>query len=506
MGESYQENVRKDIFARFFDLRRQITIVYVLVMAFTIGVAVVLFNVFIERFYLYEKEHALVNIYRDMNEEAAAGLLKSGRFSIDLENYSAINNASIIIITENYDTIQIYSNEPEERLLFELKDNMLGFSTYKELLYKTEDIVMVRKEDTRTGKEYLEMWGELSDSSLFLMRSAMDSIRKSADIAIRLLAGIGSFSIVLGATIIYLTTRRISSPIREITEISERVSNMDFTAKYEGRETNEIGKLGHSINKMSTNLEEAISELKEANLELQKDIGEKEKIDALRKEFVASVSHELKTPIAIIQGYAEGLKEDMDNLEDREYYCGVIIDEAQKMNNMVKRLLTLSQLEAGSSTITIDRFDICAMIDNVVVNSAVIAKKHNIELTIEKHAPIYVWADEFKIEEVFTNYFSNAVKYCGEEEPRCIDVSYEMLENKVRVNVFNTGAHITDEEMEHIWERFYKADKSHNRKMGGTGIGLSIVKAIMEAHKQDYGVENKDNGVNFYFTLDCSNK
>ena len=117
-----------------------------------------------------------------------------------------------------------------------------------------------------------------------------------------------------------------------------------------------------------------------------------------------------------------------------------------------------------------------------------------------------MWADEFRIEEVFTNYFSNAVKYCGEAEPRHIDVSYEMLENKVKVNVFNSGPPIADSEKELIWEKFYKTDKSGNRKMGGTGIGLSIVKAIMEAHKQNYGVENKEGGVNFYFTLDCSNK
>ena len=506
MSESFERENLSHKFKNFFNLRRQITVVYVLVMMFTIGVAVFLFNAFVERIYLYEKEHALIEIYRDMDGEARDGLLKSGRFSLDLENYSAINNASIIIITENYDTIQIYSNEPEERLLFELKDNILGLSTYKEVLYKTENIVMVRKEDMRTGKEYLEMWGQLSDSSLFLMRSAMDSIRKSADISMRLLASIGSFTIVLGATIIYLATRRISNPIRKITDISERVSNMDFTAKYEGHESNEIGKLGHSINKMSENLEEVISELKEANLELQNDISEKEKIDARRKEFVSSVSHELKTPIAIISGYAEGLKEDMENPEDRDYYCGVIIDEAQKMNNIVKRLLALSQLEEGGVSLSIDRFDICYIINNVLKNSEIIAKKHNISLNIEEHEPIYVWADEFRIEEVFTNYFSNAVKYCGEAEPRHIDVSYEMLENKVKVNVFNSGPPIADSEKELIWEKFYKTDKSGNRKMGGTGIGLSIVKAIMEAHKQNYGVENKEGGVNFYFTLDCSNK
>lgn len=171
--------------------------------------------------------------------------------------------------------------------------------------------------------------------------------------------------------------------------------------------------MGSNINQLSESLERTISELKTANNELQKDIEKKEQIDEMRKEFLANVSHELKTPIALIQGYAEGLREGIsDDAESRDFYCEVIMDEAGKMNAMVQKLLTLNQLEFGNDKVSMERFDIVAMIRNYLQSAEILARQDGIEVEMGQTEPIYVWGDEFKIEEVFMNYFTNAVHYC----------------------------------------------------------------------------------------------
>ena len=227
----------------------------------------------------------------------------------------------------------------------------------------------------------------------------------------------------------------------------------------------------------------------------------KESIDEMRKEFLANVSHELKTPIALIQGYAEGLQEEInDDPESRQFYCDVIVDEAAKMDNMVKKLLTLKQLEFGNDVVAMERFDLTALVKNYIQSAAILTKQHEITVRMEEYPPIYAWADEFKIEEVFMNFFSNAVNHC--EDDKIIEVKMEQKDGKVRVSVFNTGKPIPEDSIHHIWEKFYKVDKARTREYGGSGVGLSIVKAIMESMNQQFGVNNYNNGVEFWFELE----
>lgn len=221
----------------------------------------------------------------------------------------------------------------------------------------------------------------------------------------------------------------------------------------------------------------------------------------MRKEFLSNVSHELKTPIALIQGYAEGLKEGInDDPDSRNFYCEVIMDEAAKMNHMVKKLLTLNQLEFGNDVVSMERFDIVALLKNYIQSAGILTKQNGIEVRMKDYAPVYVWADEYKTEEVFMNYFSNAVNHCAGD--KIIDVKLENGDGRVRVSVFNTGEPIPADSIDHIWEKFYKVDKARTREYGGSGVGLSIVKAIMDSMNQKYGVENYTNGVLFWFELE----
>ena len=300
---------------------------------------------------------------------------------------------------------------------------------------------------------------------------------------------------------IMLVTKRITRPISELTDLSKKMSDLDFEAKYESKVGNEIDVLGDNFNRMSSQLETTISELKSANNELQRDIEDKIKIDKMRKEFLDNVSHELKTPIALIQGYAEGLKENIsDDPESREFYCDVIMDEASKMNKLVKNLLTLNQLESGKDAVVMERFDIVSLIRGVLQTMNIMIGQKEANVIFEAEKPVYVWADEFKIEEVVTNYVSNALNHLeGEKE---IEIKLQDEDNRVKISVFNTGTPIPEADVPNLWNKFYKVDKARTREYGGSGIGLSIVKAIMESMNQEYGVQNFDNGVEFWFTLD----
>ena len=254
---------------------------------------------------------------------------------------------------------------------------------------------------------------------------------------------------------------------------------------------------------MSDKLEQNISQLKTANLELKKDIDKKEKLEQMRSDFLSNVSHELKTPIALIQGYAEGLKEGIsDDPESMEFYCDVIIDESNKMNEMVKKLLTLNQIEFGDEETVLERFDIVELLNSVISANTLRASQKDISITFsapEKN--MYVWADEYKIEEVVTNYISNAINHCDFDMK--IVVRTQRIGDNIRVFVFNTGKHIPDEDIDNIWIKFYKVDKARTREYGGNGIGLSIVKAIMDSLGKECGVMNVDGGVEFWFDLDA---
>ena len=263
---------------------------------------------------------------------------------------------------------------------------------------------------------------------------------------------------------------------------------------------------------MSEELEHTISELKTANNELQEDIEQKKQIDEMRKEFLSNVSHELKTPIALIQGYAEGLDDGVcEDPENRRYYLNVIIDEAGKMNSLVKQLLTLSKLESGAPELSRENFDLTELVRGVLHATKMMAENQSASVRAsfvdavsgeqELRVPVLVNADEFKIEEVLTNYISNALHHVN--EGGSITVSVEPRGERIRLAVYNTGSSIPEEDLPHLWDKFYKVDKAHSRTYGGSGIGLSIVKAIMEAHGMPYGVENCPGGVRFFVELEA---
>ena len=457
---------------------------------------------FFELYYMQTRKQTLQDTYEIIDDWSRNGDINSEEFDDTLLRICSTYNIEFIIADAGANIIKTSISEYEE-FLSQLQNAVVA---RMEAATDTEGegaYIITNVLDEERAIEYLVMWGKLGDGNFFMLRTSLEGIRDNAHLANGFMFNVGTAIVVISSLVILLISKRISDPILELTKISERMAKLDFDAKYTKRGDNEIDVLGSNFNKMSETLEETIRQLKNANLELQKDVENKTRIDNLRKEFLANVSHELKTPIALIQGYAEGLKENVsDDPEQREFYLDVIMDETMKMNQMVKKLMTLNQLEFGEDKPEMEYFNVVSLLEYFIQSSEIITKQKGIEVIFEEPSPVYVWADEHMTEEVFRNYFNNAIQYADGDKQ--IRVSVTPLEDvgKVRIGVFNTGRRIDEDVKKRLWDKFYKADKARSREYGGSGIGLSIVKAMMEAMGQAFGVENKENGVEFWFELE----
>lgn len=246
-----------------------------------------------------------------------------------------------------------------------------------------------------------------------------------------------------------------------------------------------------------------IDTLNDRNEQLEQDIDYERKIDKMRREFVSSVSHELKTPIFLIQGHAEGLRDNVaDNENKRSFYCGVIMDEAEKMSILVRDLLDLSNIESGKFPINRIQFNVSVFISEIVSKYERILAEKGIEADIAIDGEYMAYADPVRIEQVMVNLMNNAIDHIDGSKKIRLTVRPEG--NKVRVSVYNSGRPIPEESLDKIWSSFYKVDKARRRDLGGTGLGLSIVRAIMEAHAGEYGVTNLKDGVLFWFQMDLN--
>lgn len=459
------------------------------------------------QFYLFSKTRSLKSVYSVVNN------YYNMNQNIDLESQletMAINNDFDILI-KNDQNVNIYtSNKDFFSTLGEMNEMTSRFNANSgEMIENGEKFNIKKIKDNKNGITYILLSATLDNGYLLYVRMPITSIQESVKISNNFLYLMAGFTILIAAVIVSYVSRRFGDPISELNDIAKKMSNLDFSQKYQITEVDdEINNLGKSINAMSDKLESTIKQLRRTNIELEKDIEEKSKIDEMRKSFISDVSHELKTPIALIQGYSEGLLENVNSDEEnRKFYAEVILDETNKMDRLVKQLLELMKLEYGKREFQDKTFNIVELEKEVVRKSQVMLEEKQAEIKLQTPEEINVYADDFYIEQVISNYITNAIKHVKEVEgEKYIQIKNEVNieKNKVRIKVFNTGNKIAEENIAKIWKRFYKIDESRNREDGGTGIGLSFVKAIMNNYGNTYGVINKENGVEFYLELDLN--
>ena len=462
-------------------------------------------NFLLENFYLYSKQKTLKSVYETINNYYL-NPLQDTNIETELEKISVKNNFDILIKDNN--GINVYTtNKSFTSVIGTINDIIDKFNEGKEL--ESNDKFSIRKQrDFKNGISYIMLSGKLDNGYFLYIRIPVSSIQDSVKISNNFLLLMAGFTILIASIMVSIVSKKFTEPIMELNNIAKRMSNLDFSKKYEVTNAkDEINELGKSINTMSDKLETTIQQLRNSNIELERDIEEKSKLDEMRTSFISDVSHELKTPIALIQGYSEGLLENVNTDEEsRKFYAEVILDESNKMDRLVKQLLELMKLEYGKREFNDNEFNIVEVEQEVIRKSKVMLEENNIQVEWQNTEEINVFADDFYIEQVITNYITNAIKNSKPttDGEKIIKIENEINneKNKVRVKVFNTGENIKEEDLNRIWNRFYKVDESRNREDGGSGIGLSFVKAIMNNYGNNYGVVNKEDGVEFYFELD----
>ena len=493
--------------SNFKSVRFKLFLTLCFVIAIIVLCLVAINSIVLESFYLYSKTQTVKGVYEKINNYYNL----NGDINIqdELQRIAFNNNFDIFIETDQ--NVIVFSTNRDFYTILEV---ITDAGRYKDgnqdsVIYQDEEIRVEKINDQNNNISYILLSGRLDNGYHLYISMPTVPIEESVEISNQALIVIGLIILLISAFIASYISKRFTNPIVELSDITNKMARLDFSQKYRIADTDdEINELGKNINTMSDKLEGTIKQLRENNSELEKDIEEKSKIDEMRKQFISDVSHELKTPIALIQGYAEGLLENVNtDDESRKFYAEVILDESNKMDTLVKQLLELMKLEYGKREFNNETFNIVELINEVIRKCKVMIEEKNITIDFEANKPVMVNADDFYIEQVVTNYFTNAIKHTIEvNKEKKIKITIEEKDNKIRVSVFNTGNPIPEEHLNKIWGRFYKEDTSRNRTDGGTGIGLALVKAIMNNYKNDYGVINKENGVEFYFELDKETK
>ncbi len=404
-----------------------------------------------ERFYIHSKTAQIIDTYNILSDASMDGTLYSEDYYVAFENLCSGRNVSILVISAD-GTVLLSSQSEASMIRNQLFNSLLGMKNNSKELASSEHYIVKRQVDAFSNQENIFLVGSLEDGNTILIRSAVDGIRDSVRVSNRFLLFVGLF----GVLIAFVVSEIVAGPI---------------------------------------------ADLEQKNASLQHDLVLREQSEKMRKEFLSNVSHELKTPIALIQGYAEGLNEGIsEDPESRSYYCEVILDEAHKMNQMVQQMLTLNQLEFGEEEFSMEHIDLISMIRSVNAVSKILLENEGITLNYVGPEELFVWADPFWVEQVYSNYLNNAIHHC--EGEKRIEVVVIEDATSAKIQVFNTGKPIPEESIGRIWEKFYKVDKARTREYGGSGIGLSVVKAIMDGFGKPYGVKNHENGVCFWFELD----
>ncbi len=431
-------------------------------------------TVYLEKFYITTKKDRLIQMAR---------VISDPNYIVDFRNLEIQNNAEITI----------KKNDQLQRYLYKKLLTEIEIEEIKENFQEEEPIFKIINYNDYRGKVLVLFIAYKEDRYLEIV-TPLSLIQEGLEMSMQYHLQIILLSFIIGSSMAFIFSKAMVAPILELKEITQKISNLDFSRKFEENREDEIGELGKTINIMGETLEKNIQEINQANLKLMEDIEKEKKLDKLRKEFVACVSHELKTPIAIIQGYAQGLKENIATEEDRDFYCEVIVEESYKMDSLVKELLLISQIESGYFKMKMEKVNIYDIIKDFIDKYS--TKNRKVEYIGEKD--INVLCDEKYIDRVLDNLIVNAIKYSTGDE--AVEVITEKKNEKCKIIVRNRSDHLKEKDLETIWTPFVRLDSAIGKD--GHGLGLAIVAGVLENHKCKYGVYLSEKSyVNFWFEL-----
>ncbi len=463
-------------------------------------------SLFFEKFYVSKKETGLksgierfkLSYDKTKDNEKVMELIK---------DFEESNNAKIAIL-DNYGNLKFIvksSNEKADnariRIINEVIRSWTMSSDIMESMKKQDKtITRITSKKSNEVRTIVTATSDNRKGDIIFAISSLQPVNEASLVIKEFYFYFYIVAVILIFILSFIYSNMISKPLLKLNETASKMAALDFSQKCHEKREDEIGNLSNTLNFLSENLDEALTSLKGANIKLEKDIEKERALEKMRKEFVAAVSHELKTPISLIEGYAEGIKDGIFEGDDMDYYVDVIIDESKRMGNLVYDMLDLSQLESGNFKLVKEEFCVDKLIECTVKRFFTLIEEKNIDFKMSLLEDIKIYADWRRMEQVLTNFITNAIRHTGKQGH--IKIAMEKLEdNKALIYVENSGKQIAEEEMNKIWDKFYKIDKSGNRKLGGTGVGLAIVKNILMLHGYECGVENVSEGVRFYFIL-----
>lgn len=470
-----------------------------------IVIGIIIFATCFENFYIknigrelnYFGEYIDVKVEKGINEDVENDILNQSKtkgFTVDI--YDKSNNL-------------VFSTKPMGNGMGNHKNNMgksMGMCTFgKEYEISSNSKVYTMYERTE-NIEFLSAINKNNDYGYSIItKTPISTIKNSVNIALKFLIIIFVPIMLFSIIIAVYFSNKFTKPIRKLNKITDKISKLNFEEKVEVFTGDEIENLGNSINKLSYEIKKAFTNLSDKNIKLNELLDKQKKEEKLKREFVSSVSHELKTPITVINGYAEGLRNNIaEREEDREFYVNVICDESEKMGVLVKDLLDLYKLESKSFSLKKEKFYLNNLIEEVINIFSIRLRNEriNISLNLEN---IWLIGDKIRIGQVLNNFIDNAICHVDGNKEIIIGTKIYEDKNKVKISVYNSGEKIEECKKESIWYSFIRESEHRGSEDNRVGLGLAIVREIINLHDGQYGVENKEHRVEFWVELNIYN-
>lgn len=478
-------------------IRRKLNIVIISIIMIMFFIIIFPISIFYEPYYISGQEDLLKSVYATLANSNSFEELNQTVYDIEV-------NEHINVLILNHDFNIAYSTLTRNNgyLYKEIYTVQSMDSIFYKLENQIESPIIARTINNYSGIDNLHLFAFFQlDESIYYIILEMPLGNVS-----QIMRGLIAFMIMCLIPMSIVTSIIVSnvsnffiSPIVKLSEISEKLAQFEFGADIDITTNDEIGILARNMKILSVELESKWKELEDKNALLEESLKEKDKNARIQREFISNVSHELKTPITLILGYIEAINMDDVDTETKKEYMEYVVAESHKMNNLISDMLDISRLQSGDKKLQTMEFDFSDLVDKVVTKHKINFEKNEITPITNIEKDCVILGDKSKLELVVSNFLVNAIRYV--DNNKIIKIDLRTTDNGYRFSIFNTANHFSDDDIKKIWGSFYKVDKAHSREKGGTGIGLYLVKVILELHGFSYGVKNKDNGVEFYIEM-----
>ncbi|ACO86333.1 sensor histidine kinase [Clostridium botulinum] len=401
----------------------------------------------------------------------------------------SFNNNANIVVTDEYGNVIYFTNVLQKGLVTIPK---------KEDLSHFKNIEKTNTRSVYTSYRKIKFYNSEEKYNLYLT-APLQPVSEASKVLFLLIPYIGLVVILISVIGGLIYSKVISKPLISMNKVAKEMAKLDFTKKCTVKGEDEIGELSQSLNDLSNNLRISMEELQRANEQLLDDIAKEREIEKKRREFIATISHELKTPITILKGQIEGMLSNIGIYKDRDKYLKRNLEVLNDMEYMVKETLEISKLESQGFKPRKEQISLSKIVEECIYNISFIAKRKNIFIDKNINEDLFVRGDSKLLKKVVNNIITNAINHSPESEKVYANLHEE--KDEIVLKVENTGIYIEENELKEIFKPFYRIEKSRNRKSGGSGLGLYIVKMILDAHNGKYSISNNEKGVEFKLCL-----